>query len=555
MRSTTTEKMNTFLTHNDSVNRSSNYSCDRLNTTNSMLACPCGAPHSIDQHQSVMEGMPSDPVELVNDLIKMGHYSDRAQLMAQTWETDTMKADLWQLLEQGALSNATESQKNICYDLIKMAGGVEEAFSAAFGPQAQEFFTDTLQSSTFRRREFLIKVAAAAAVVTLTGCPAAPPDATTPARETAGGGSTPASGVEKSSLRVGFLPITCATPIIMSEPLGFYTKYGLKVELVKMPSWAAIRDSAIAGELDAYHMLSPMPISMSLGLGSTAFPIKLASIENVNGQAISVANQHLGKVKEPKDFKGFSIGVPFAFSMHNLLLRYYLASGGLDPDKDVQIQVIPPPDAIAKMTAGQLDAFLLPDNVVQRSVFNKIGFIHLLTKDIWSGHPCCAFAASQQWIDTNPNTFRAINKAIIDGAGYANDPKNREEIAKAIAGKNYLNQPEPVLKAVLTGNFEDGQGNTLSIPDRIGFDPYPWKSFAKWISSQFVRWDLMPKDKADYQTIAQDIYLTDLAAELAKELGQTPPAEAERIEKLKFDSFDPAKPEAYIEEQIKQFKV
>jgi nitrate/nitrite transport system substrate-binding protein len=465
-----------------------------------------------------------------------------------------MKADLWQLLEQGSLSHASESQKRICYDLIKMAGGVEEAFNAAFGPQAQEFFTDTLQSSTFRRREFLIKVAAAAAVVTLTGCPSTPPPET-PSKATTNTPNTPPAGVEKTNLKVGFLPITCATPIIMSEPLGFYTKYGLKVELVKMPSWAAIRDSAIAGELDAYHMLSPMPISMSLGLGSTAFPIKLASIENINGQSISVANQHLGKVKEAKDFKGFSIGVPFAFSMHNLLLRYYLAAGGLDPDKDVQIQVIPPPDAIAKMTAGQLDAFLLPDNVVQRSVFNKIGFIHLLTKDIWSGHPCCAFAASQKWIDTNPNTYRAINKAIIDGAGYANDPKHREEIAKAIAGKNYLNQPEPVLKAVLTGKFEDGQGNTFDIPDRVGFDPYPWKSFAKWISSQFVRWDLMPKDKADYKTIAEQIYQTDLARELAKELGQTPPTETERIEKLKYDSFDPAKPEAYIEEQIKQFKV
>jgi nitrate/nitrite transport system substrate-binding protein len=371
---------------------------------------------------------------LLNDLMRMGHYSDRAQLMAQSWETNAMKADLWQLLEQGSLSHASESQKRICYDLIKMAGGVEEAFNAAFGPQAQEFFTDTLQSSTFRRREFLIKVAAAAAVVTLTGCPSTPPPET-PSKATPNTPNTPPAGVEKTNLKVGFLPITCATPIIMSEPLGFYTKYGLKVELVKMPSWAAIRDSAIAGELDAYHMLSPMPISMSLGLGSTAFPIKLASIENINGQSISVANQHLGKVKEAKDFKGFSIGVPFAFSMHNLLLRYYLAAGGLEPDKDVQIQVIPPPDAIAKMTAGQLDAFLLPDNVVQRSVFNKIGFIHLLTKDIWAGHPCCAFAASQKWIDTNPNTYRAINKAIIDGAGYANDPKHREEIAKAIAAK------------------------------------------------------------------------------------------------------------------------
>lgn len=555
MTSTLIEQMvaSAIANNSDHISpQTSYYSSAKINSLFS--PCPCGADHNADEHQRVMEGMPTDPAELVNDLIKMGHYSDRAQLMAMSWETNAMKADLWQLLEQGALANATESQKLICYDLIKLAGGVEEAFSAAFGPQAQEFFGDALQSSTFRRREFLIKVAAAAAVVTLTGCPSAPPETPTPQAGSPNVPS-PAANLEKTSLKVGFLPITCATPIIMSEPLGFYTKHGLKVELVKMPSWAAIRDSAIAGELDAYHMLSPMPISMSLGLGSAAFPIKLASIENINGQAISVANQHLGKVKEPKDFKGFSIGVPFAFSMHNLLLRYYLASGGLNPDKDVQIQVIPPPDAIAKMTAGQLDAFLLPDNVAQRSVFNKIGFIHLLTKDIWAGHPCCAFAASEKWITANPNTYRAINKAIIDGAGYANDAKNREEIAKAIAGKNYLNQPEPVLKAVLTGKFEDGQGNTLDVPDRVGFDPYPWKSFAKWISSQMVRWELMPKEKADYKAIAENIYQTELASELAKELGQTPPTATERIEKLKFDSFDPAKPEAYIEEQIKQFKI
>ena len=551
MTSNLIEQMVASAIGNSSITNSiSNYFSAQVN--NLRDACPCGANHSVDQHHSVMEGMPTDPVELVNDLIRMGHYSDHVQLLAQSWETTAMKADLWQLLEAGSLSHASESQKRICYDLIKMAGGVEEAFSAAFGPQAQEFFSDTLQSSTFRRREFLIKVAAAAAVVTLTGCPSSLPE--TPSKATTNTPNTPPAGVEKTSLKVGFIPITCATPIIMSEPLGFYSKYGLKVELVKMPSWAAVRDSAIAGELDAYHMLSPMPISMSLGLGSTAFPVKLASIENINGQSIAVAKQHLGKVKEAKDFKGFSIGVPFAFSMHNLLLRYYLASGGINPDKDVQIQVIPPPDAIAKMTAGQLDAYLMPDNVVQRAMFNKIGFIHLLTKDLWPGHPCCAFAASQKWIQANPNTYRAINKAIIDGAGYASNPKNREEIAKAIAGKNYLNQPEPVLKAVLTGKFEDGQGNTLDVADRIGFDPYPWKSFAKWISSQAVRWDLMPKDKADYKTIANDIYQSDLARELAKELGQTPPTETERIEKLKFDTFDPAKPEAYVEEQIKQFK-
>ncbi|QYO68840.1 ABC transporter substrate-binding protein [Leptolyngbya sp. 7M] len=177
----------------------------------------------------------------------------------------------------------------------------------------------------------------------------------------------------------------------------------------------------------------------------------------------------------------------------------------------------------------------------------------MLTKELWDGHPCCAFAASQSWIDVNPNTFRAVNKAIIDAAGYANDAVNRKQIAGALIERKYLNQPLPVVEAVLTGEFEDGLGNTQNVPDRIGFDPYPWKSFAKWISSQLVRWDLMPADKAKYDQIAQDIFLTDLAAELQKDLGQTPPAQLERKETLKFDSFDPKDPAAYVNAQVKQF--
>lgn len=137
---------------------------------------------------------------------------------------------------------------------------------------------------------------------------------------------------EKTKLKIGFIPITCATPLIMAKPLGFYAKYGLDVELVKMPGWTAVRDKALAGELDAFHMLSPMPLSISLGIGSGRVPIKLASIENINGQAITLSKKLLGKINGPKDFKGLRLGVPFDYSMHNLLLRYYLAGGGLNLD-------------------------------------------------------------------------------------------------------------------------------------------------------------------------------------------------------------------------------
>ncbi len=494
--------------------------------------------------------MPSDPIELAEDLLKMGHYSAQSLGLAEAFtHAEFRKALLLQMVDR-----ADPVHRQICLDLIRQAGGVEQAFAAAFGPHATEFFTDTVQSTQFRRRDFITKVIAAAAVVSLTNCGGNPSTTESPT-EASPAATTTTGKPEKTELTIGFIPIACSIPIVLAEPKGFYTKQGLTVTLKKMPNWAAVRESAIAGELDAYHMLSPMPIAISLGLGSSVFPIKLASIENINGQSIAVAMKHKDKVKEAKDFKGMSIGVPFPYSMHNLLMRYYLASGGLDPDKDVKLEIVPPPDSVAKMAAGQIDAFLMPDNFGQRAIFEKIGFIHMLTKDLWPGHPCCAFAASEKWIGEFPNTFRAVNKAIIESATYANAPTSREEVAKAMAERKYLNQPEPVLKAVLTGKFEDGLGNSFDEPDRIFFDPYPWKSFAAWIASQMVRWDLMPKDKADYQAIADQIYMTDLARDLAKEVGGNPPSDPTRVEKLKFDEFDPAKADSYVEEQIKKFGV
>ncbi|MBL1177270.1 ABC transporter substrate-binding protein [Pantanalinema sp. GBBB05] len=509
--------------------------------------CPCGGTHLPYDHWQAAEGMPQSPTELIDDLMRMGLYQPETLELAKTLTELEMKEAL--LLRQVGGGNPEREQ--FCRELIQAAGGLDQVFTAAFGVHATEFFSTAIRRSDFSRREFLKRVAVAGALIAAASCGQQRSNAPT---EPSPAANAP-TNLEKKDLTIGFIPITCATPIVMSEPLGFYQKYGLNVNVKKMPNWAAVRDSAIAGELDAYHMLSPMPIAMTLGLGSAAFPIKLASIENINGQAITVALKHKDTVKEAKDFKGFKIGVPFPFSMHNMLVRYYLATGGLDPDRDVQIFPVPPPDSVAKMAAGEIDAMLMPDPFNQRAVFEQVGFIHMLTKDLWDGHPCCAFAASQSWIEANPNTFRAVNQAIVDAAAYANTPANRLEVAKALIERKYLNQPLPVVEAVLTGKFEDGLGNTQDVPDRIGFDPYPWKSFAKWISSQLVRWDLMPKDKADYDKIAQEIFLTDVAAELQKELGQTPPTEVERIETLKYDKFDPKNPTAYVEAQIKQFNV
>lgn len=357
---------------------------------------------------------------------------------------------------------------------------------------------------------------------------------------------------EKTSLKIGFIPITCATPIIMAKSLGFYAKYGLDVELVKLPGWAALRDKAISSELDAFHMLSPMPIAMSLGLGSAKVPIKLASIENINGQAITLAKGLLGKVKSVRDFKGLRLAVPFDYSMHNLLLRYYLAGGGLNPDRDVQIRVVPPPDMVAKLSVGDLDGFLGPDPTNQRAVFEGAGYIHALTSEIWQDHPCCAFAAQADWIDKNPNAFRLVNKAVIDAAHYAHGPEHRSEIAHSIAPKEYLNQPEPVLQAILTGSFDDGKGGHLTVPRRVDFSPYPWHTYSYWIMTQLQRWGYI-KSTVDYEGVSKDVFLTNVARELAGEVGfKTPDKNFETI-KLLYDTFDPRYAGEYVSKQKRMF--
>src|SRR3989441_6821721 len=163
-----------------------------------------------------------------------------------------------------------------------------------------------------------------------------------------------------------------------------------------------IRDLSINGETDATHMLSPMPLAISLGVGSQAVPYVMPAVENINGQAITLHEKHKG-IKTAAEMKGFKFGVPFDYSMHNFLLRYVLAEGGVDPDKDVQIRAVPPPEMVANLRAGNLDGYLGPDPFNQRAVFEGAGFIWMLSKDIWPGHPCCAFAAKREFAEKMPN--------------------------------------------------------------------------------------------------------------------------------------------------------
>jgi nitrate/nitrite transport system substrate-binding protein len=351
--------------------------------------------------------------------------------------------------------------------------------------------------------------------------------------------------LEKSKLKVGFIPITCATPIIMAHPMGFYAKQGLDVEVVKTAGWAVIRDKTLNKEYDAAHMLSPMPLAITLGVGATAVPYTMPAVENINGQAITLAMKHKDK-RDPKQWKGFKFAVPFDYSMHNYLLRYFVAEHGLDPDRDIQIRSVPPPEMVANLRADNIDGFLAPDPVNQRAVYDGVGFIHILSKEIWDGHPCCAFAASKEFVTTMPNTYRALLKAILAATAVARQPQNRKQIAEAIAPANYLNQPVTVVEQVLTGTFADGLGNVRKVPDRIDFDPFPWHSFAIWILTQMKRWGQI-KGNVDYAKVAREVFLATDAVGLMKEAGLSAPSATSKTFSVMKKPFDPSKPEAYVQ--------
>ncbi len=376
----------------------------------------------------------------------------------------------------------------------------ERSETAEFEAYSNEFIEATLMKALFPqdavRRRFLRAVGKGTAMAAISSVlPVASLQAMAQEK----------GALEKTNLKIGFIPITCATPLIMAKPLGFYEKQGLNVDVIKTAGWALIRDKMINKEYDATHFLSPMPLAISMGAGSNAVPMNVATIQNTNGQAITLHNKHKDK-RDPKQWKGFKFGVPFEYSMHNFLLRYYLAEAGINPDTDVQIRVVPPPEMVANLRAGNIDGYLGPDPFNQRAVYDEIGFLHVLTKDLWNGHPCCAFGTSTEFIQQNPNTFAALYRAVLTSAAMARQAKNRELIAKVISPQAYLNQPETVVAQVLTGRFADGLGNVQTVPDRADFDPMPWQSMAVWMLTQMQRWGYVKGD-VNYNQIAERVFL------------------------------------------------
>jgi nitrate/nitrite transport system substrate-binding protein len=356
--------------------------------------------------------------------------------------------------------------------------------------------------------------------------------------------------LEKTKLNVGFLPITCATPIIYGEQLGTFSKEGLEVSLQKIPGIALIRDKMLSGELDISQQVMPVALTMTAGLGGNQQSIKVLSILNQNGNSLVLAMKHKDN-RDPKNWKGLTFAIPFDQSHQALQLRNYLAAHGLDPDQDVKYRVVPPSEYVSSLRVGSIDGFFGGEPGGQRAVFEGAGFIHLISKEIWDGHPCCSVTAADSWIKQNPNSFMAFYRAIIASSLHVAKMENRAGMAKVLAQPQYLNAPEVVIDQVLTGRYADGLGAIKEDAGRVDYQPFPHYAAAVWLMVQLRRWNMLKED-VDYKRLAEQVMLAADASKIMRDQGATPPAGGFGKEMILGTVFDSSDPEGYLKANMKR---
>lgn len=412
-------------------------------------------------------------------------------------------------------------------------------------------------------RRGVLKGAVALAATALTACSKKPDEtihraAAAPA--VIGAASTP----EITNLRFGIIALTDCSPIVIAHERGLFKKYGIESTVVKGASWAAIRDSLSNGDIQATHMLLGMPLSSTLGLsGSPKVPMIAPWLMNRNGQAISLATRFKGKVTtDPKALKPFADearakGEPLRFAMtfppgtHAMWMRYYLAAGGIHPDRDVALVTIPPPQMIANMKVGKMDGFCVGEPWNARAVAEGVGFTAITSQHLWKDHPekVCAFRAD--FASKNPKTVKAVLKALHEASVWLDDMNNRREQAAIVSKPTYINCEPEVIRGRLEGQYDYGDGRKGESPNPMIFSTrgcnYPQPKYAKWFLTQFKRWGMLD-GAVEYEKVATDIMRPDIYEEAMSELGFRHAGRDDSPETL-FDGrvFDPADPKAYAQ--------
>lgn len=360
--------------------------------------------------------------------------------------------------------------------------------------------------------------------------------------------------VEKKKLTIGFIALTDCAPIVVAKEKGFFEKHGLDVQVVKEGGgWPGIQQKVINGEYDFSHALAGMPIAATLGINGDANLQAVLSLD-YNGNGITFGNNIIEKMKEHgmdektrplgseslkkyidakhkaegSAYQPLSFGMVHPVSTHNYELRYWMASSGIEPDADATIKPFPPPTMPSNLIAGNIEGYCVGEPWNERIVLMKKGSTLVTNYDIWNNNPEKVLQTRADFITKNPETTKAVMKAIIEAQMWLDASwDNRKEAVKFLSQKNYVNAPIDVLEKSMIGTFQYLKGQNSEANPMFNvfanyYAAYPFYSHGMWFITQMYRWGQLDK-AVDMKKVIESVYRPDLFAEAAKEVGYSLP--------------------------------
>lgn len=378
--------------------------------------------------------------------------------------------------------------------------------------------------------------------------------------------SNGASASASGPIRLGFIPLTDCASLVVAQEKGLFKKHGVEVSVEKQANWLAVRDKLASGELSGAHCLFGMPFSVASGVSKAqGDPLKIAMIINNNGQSTTLSNKAFGGVKYA-DFAGLkskvdalkasgtnpTFAMTFPGGTHDMWMHLTLAAAGINP-KEVQIKVIPPPQMVANMTAGNMNGFNVGEPWGGKAVNDNIGFTFVATQDLWKNHPEKALVVNGKFADERRDDLKKVMMAILEASKYIDDMKNRNEVATIIGTKAYTGAEPKVIADRLAGKYNLGGGNGtkdfVASKDYMlfhngGLTNFPRYSYGIWFLTQYVRFGKLPKLPDNHEQMVKDIVMQDLYKEVATEMKIAIPNDDMKPFNVTVDkvAFDPNKP-------------
>ncbi len=339
-------------------------------------------------------------------------------------------------------------------------------------------------------------------------------------------------------LTCGYVPLVDCAPLIIAKELGFASEEGLDLNLVRQPSWSALRDMLALGHLDAAQMLSPMPVAMSLGMGGLTADIETLMVLSVNGTVFGASNTLAADLGDTtfgdatgllnslsKRTDGLRIGVPFPYSMHRLLLSYWAAGR---PDLKIDTVTVPPPRMADAVADGHVDAFWVGEPWGSAIVHRGVGQLMMTGRDVWAFAPEKVLAARKTWVMNNPDTVRQLMRAVYGAAKWLDAAKNKPLAIEILGRSEHLNLSSDLIDPAVTGYLLPHTSHSpVEVERFLLFHKhaahFPWRSQAAWIASQL---GAEPEGIAR----AKELFRTDLYRQNLGASGADMPGASEKIE-------------------------